>query len=480
MAKELTLDELVKMGAVASDREIPEQALAQAAVPDEDYDFSAWEMTKNIPGSAWDAAKDVAATVWSPIDTAEGVGKMVLGAISKVPGMDFDALKQYEPNADAVGQYVTDRYGSIDKFQRALEQDPVGVAMEVMPTGAGAVKGAAKLAGKIPAQGSMLPQAIEAANKAGDIMKLDPLSMAGGVKTLAMRPFESKAPGMYESAAKLPTTMPEKDRNRIVQTALEQQIPLSQRGMAKAQKKLRVLGAQIEDLMDVAAERGGVVYFKDVVVPVQKLKRELEASKTPGSKNAISTIDNYMNEWHDDLIETGSTALSVRDLQRIKTDLYKRINFNRSQQKADIPLEETEKALSRGARESIEGIVPEIKDVNRQYGGLEMVADKLPRSVSRIDNRDMIGIGVPIKAGTGAAIGESIGSFMGAPGVGGAAGGFLGSSIGALDAPRVKSALALALARNKNKKAAFTPHSLPYANMAYMLQQGQLDDESNN
>ena len=88
--------------------------------------------------------------------------------------------------------------------------------------------------------------------------------------------------------------------------------------------------------------------------------------------------------------------------------------------------------MARAAKEEIEKLVPEVKQLNADEGALIELQDELKKVAARIENRDLVGIGLPIKGGLGAA-------------VAGPEGAAYAIGAGILDIPTVKAKLAIVL-----------------------------------
>lgn len=161
----------------AADKSAREAALtkAQGAQPD----GLSWGETLggaaiNLVPSTFELAADTvkALTVNLP-DTLEGAAKIIAGATG---------LSEDETAWQAVKDYYTDRYGSIEGFKRALRSDPASFLADV----AGIASGGATLLGKTlgtAAKVSRIAQLADAA-KASEVFAksasiLDPLVLAG-------------------------------------------------------------------------------------------------------------------------------------------------------------------------------------------------------------------------------------------------------------------------------------------------------------
>lgn len=83
----------------------------------------------------------------------------------------------YQPQAEAVGNFYKDRYGGVENIKKSFYEDPTGVALDVSTVATG-VGGALKGAGAM-ANSSKLARAGQIASKIGEVT--DPLSIVGKV-----------------------------------------------------------------------------------------------------------------------------------------------------------------------------------------------------------------------------------------------------------------------------------------------------------
>lgn len=389
-----------------------------------DFDFSAKEMAKNIPGSAVQAAKDITAPIHSPIDTGRGLWRAASGAAQMLaPGEQGN-----EPYARAVGAGLKERYGGVDNLKRTLQNDPVGSAVDV----------GGLLTGGAAATAKALPRASAFAGKAG--RALDPVL---GVQKAVGKAIPKALPrSLTESSLKLRTTLPREDRSAIVETVLKEGALPNEKGVRTLQRRQEGLGDDIDRLIAGATRTGGKVPVGQVTQGLNDVRQRMGGPRIEAASD-LATIDAIEKQWMADNAAAGRTHMNVDDLQKFKTDIYKRINFNRSQQKASLPQEEAYKAMGRDARGAIEGFVPEIAETNRRWGDIEQALPEVERAANRIGNRDIMGIGVPVKMSAGGAL------------LGGAPGAVLGGLTGMLDTPVTKARLARSLEKwrtNKHEK----------------------------
>lgn len=142
----------------------------------------------NIPGSAANVVGDIVGAVAHPVRTVKAIGATALGAAEKlIPGRQGS-----EDAFDAVAQFYKDRYGSVDNALKSIQDDPVGVALDVagILTAAGAGVRTAGTASKI---GSVVRagEAISAAGAAADPFAAAARAVGKGISRVGA-PFASQ------------------------------------------------------------------------------------------------------------------------------------------------------------------------------------------------------------------------------------------------------------------------------------------------
>lgn len=147
------------------------------------------EALRNLPASAGNFVSALVQPILHPIDTGKALialGDAVGSKISRPGNMlrvgdpeptpeQVQARAQREAPADAVGQFFSDRYGSIEGLKNTLATDPVGAASD---------------AATVLSLGSMLP--VKGAATLGKVgAAIDPLTQAGrAVKAVGGRVIE--------------------------------------------------------------------------------------------------------------------------------------------------------------------------------------------------------------------------------------------------------------------------------------------------
>jgi len=402
-----------------------DEAVKRGLITLPSQEFSAMQTVKNIPSSAVKFGKDITYPFLHPVDTAKGLGNLAMGVTEKaIPGE-----QQHEVYADQVGQFIKDRYGSLDAAKQTLMNDPVGMLADMSL----AVTGGSMLIPKVGKLGKIS----NVAKTTG--MAIDPLNIVLNTgKYAAGKLTPAKLPAsMYESAAKFRTGLDKKTRMRITDTALNENIMPTQAGIDKLNNIVDGLNNKVNELIDTATTKGVSVQKEQLYQHLHELQKNVGGVKVNAPKDLriINTYVDAMDQYLDDI---GKNTLTPRDLQDFKVDAYKAIDFDRSNLKSIRAIEEANKAMAKAAKAELEKIYPEIKDLNAREGRLLEARPELERSASRIGNLNVVSLDPMVKAGAGGV-------------VGGAPGGLLGGGLSVLDMPRPKAKLALMLKQAQNQ-----------------------------
>ena len=396
---------------VASDPVVSDPVSAEPAAGERPRDFSITETVKNIPASAIKLGKDIIEPILSPIKTAESLQSLGQGLIEKafvpsdIGGFNFGQTENEEV-VDAVGSFINERYGSVDAFKNTVQTDPVGALADI----AGLFSGGATLlpkAGKVGAIG----RAVEGVGKA-----IDPFNISvSGVKSLARSGKlipESVPEKLLESALKFRPSIKPKQRSSMTKTALKEGIMPTVSGLQKITEKLDTLDTGLNKIIDDATTAGTAIPKKAVFSKLKELRRDLGGAKVDAPAD-LRVIDNMAKQIDENLKRLGKDKITPRELQDLKTDAYKRINFDITQGGAGFAKQESRKAIAKGAKEALEAIDPSVRPINRQMGDLLELNKELERVVSRLDNRNLISLDTAAKIGGGGAAAGPVGASAG-------------------------------------------------------------------
>lgn len=233
---------------------------------------------------------------------------------------------------------------------------------------------------------------------------------------------------MYQSALKPSTTLSTERVQGVIRTGLENKIPVSADGVAKLDGLITDLSDRVKTEIQSGSKSGATIDPAAVAQRADQIKGKFANQVNPNAD--LQAIDSAKQEF----LANNPNPIPAADAQTMKQGTYSQLKTKAYGEMKSATIE-SQKALARGIKEELENQFPEIKGLNAKQGQLIGLDDVLERAVRRIDNHQLFGIGTPIAAGAGAAVG-------GAPGA--AAAGILKFI---LDNPEVKSKLAIKLSQ---------------------------------
>jgi len=389
---------------------------------------------KNIPSNLVDTGMQMINPLLHPIDTAKGLYNVASGGVQKlIPGEQGD--EQY---ADAVGQMFKDRYGSWDNFKKTLAKDPTGIMMDLSTVfgGSGAALKAVSLMGKLEKTAKVSSALLKASKYT------DPVALAGKAGAPLERVIRNKtsqyAPTLYESALKIPPAIPNDIREQAVRTGIEGGYLPTEKGLAKLQRDIGGVNAEIARTIKDGANLGSVVDMNNVVTRIDQLKEFYK--DYPRAKKYLEELDNIKN----DVLGENPGTVSLDKAQRMKQRVYA-INRKHYGEMKSVEVE-ADKALARGLKEEIVNQFPVLGKLNAKDSALINLEEVLERAVNRTRNYDILRMGDTIMSVAGATAGGPVG--MGAA--------FIAKRI--IESPTVKAKVAIAL-NKASKKATFAERS---------------------
>lgn len=419
-----------------------------------DYQFS--ESAKNFLPSLGSALGDLYYAVSNPVDTAVAVGNLARSGVANAGQILQDALpesavsnmnrfgnavglreqpvdnaKDYRiPGQEAGEEFagmLDNRYGSWDATKTTMMQDPAGVLLDASSLLTGGGTAVARLPGTMGRVGQKVRQAGEF---------LDPITGAIKAPVAALEAYTGKplSNTLYESAMKPSTTLSPAQRKKLVEDGLEFGATPTARSVDKLEAQKQKVFREIEDMEDASQIFGKLSDPQDLFKYVDDVRNEY-APPILNSGEALRAIDKVVEQQLEAIYLNGGQQLSVQDLARIKRKIYEQVSFDKSFGKGNIdkPSEKTMKAIARSAKEAIEELLPGVREYNELYGDIANVQRKLQvPAANRVGNRDMMGIGAPLKTGVGGAVGGQPGAVVGA-------------GLGILDMPVAKANAAIAI-----------------------------------
>jgi hypothetical protein len=445
-------------GQIDKAKKVAKQFQAFKQKQSQPVEYKPMESVRNFFPSLGGVVSDIGSAVMSPIDTGKAVLNLGNSAITNAGQMMQDALpesfvsnmnrlentltgrdlptenaKDYQrPNQEAGEAFagmLDDRYGSMDALKTTAMEDPAGLLLDLSSILTGGGTTAAKVGGKVGAMGQ----------KVADVGRfIDPITGAVKAPVAAIEKITGKpiSTYLYESAMKPSTTLTPDARKNLLETAMD----LNARPNVKSVEKLKRQQQGVFDEISEIENSAGAKAFGDFVDNSELFTGipEVAAKYAPPSTTAradLNSIAKVMQDQLDSIEAMGisGSRLSIDDLTKIKRNIYEKVKFDEGQLagRMDRPTERTYKAIARAAKEQLEIYIPEVKELNKLYGDIAQVQKKLQIPASnRIGNRDLIGIGAPIKAGAGAAMSGSVGAAAGV-------------LAGLMDTPSIKASLGI-------------------------------------
>lgn len=378
------------------------------------------DMASNVVPSGKRALEGLGQVIMHPIDTAEAIGKVGFGAAQKLP---FVPGTQFVPYADAAGQMLADRYGSPEAIANTVRTDPIGSLLDVatLATGAGAaVNGAGKVAqiGNAARAAEALGSAGRVLTKTGQLADpLTPLSYLAKpvtvpVKAAAKETAKYFSPEkIYERAAKLPPrSVSKKERDKAINAAVEERIPISEKGLEKTNRLIGEIGDQMDAILNDPKYANARIDPLEVAMNADDFVRPIFENQADNIAD-LAAIDAVLNNFY----KTHKTPLTIAEANRLKQGTRQALN-KRAYDQRQGPGVETEKAIAHALKKAVDDIAPEVKSLNQRQGGLLALAGELPQAVNRTGNHNWwsaLGTG-GAGAGAGYLAGGPIGAGLGA------------------------------------------------------------------
>jgi hypothetical protein len=419
---------------------IEQQSVSDA--PQEDFSVS--EMVGNIPSSALQLGRDIIEPLLNPIDTAKSIGELGSGALFKAneaisevmpESLDFmskplmggdDVFGSQQAHvAEAVGDFINERYGSVDAFKDTVQNDPVGALADI----AGLMTGGSTL---IPKAGkaAVIGEKVAALGKAVDPLNISVSAIKAAAKGGKVIP-QALPEKLLESALKFRPSIKPSQRASMTKTALKEGILPTVSGLEKIANKMNDLNTNLDNIIDTATVDGAAIPKGVVFSELKKLRRDLGGVKINATSD-LRVIDKMAKDFDLNLRRLGKDKITPRELQDLKTDAYKRINFDVKSGTAEAAKSATSKAIAKGGKEALERLNPNVKGINQRMGSLLELNNELESVVSRLDNRNLISLDTAAKVAAGAATGTPTGTAI-------------GTGAAVAGNPRVKARAAMAL-----------------------------------
>lgn len=388
---------------------------------------------RNLAESAKNYAKGVAHAVAHPKDTAENLGNLAIGTIANMSGAGKESLPKQVATADAVGQMLKDRYGSWEAAKRTAYTDPVGFAGD-----ASVILGG--LGGLTRGVASALPKASRAAAITGDISKglsttstltnpAEAVAAANPLRYIPKKVTDPIARGMYQTILKPSTANTEAENAAIINTGLQEGVPLTPKGRRGLQSKIDAIDQNVENYVQQGDAAGLKVDPTEVAKATDRSKAKFGTQVNPATDlAAISKAKQEFLDKHSKsvpyttirpvspaagggYVPTGSATSQIpQDLSLAEAQAEKRGTYTQLRGKygelssADV---EAQKDLARGLKEEVYKQIQQKYGVDlaaagKREGALLDLDSAIERFLNRHGNNQAFGLGPagPAVAGT--------------------------------------------------------------------------------
>lgn len=378
----------------------------------------------NLPRSFKEEARGLVEAVTDPIGTAQNVGRLMAGGAQKAwRGLGGETDGEYIKYADALADFYASRYGSIEAARKTFEENPAALLSDITAILSGG-GGALAAAGKLGKAGNVVSKAGKALNTAAKYTDpLTPLALAASPATSAVGAGAKKAgeffspERIYERAMKIPPrSVSQKNRDRAIEAAVRERIPLTKGGQAKLDNLIGGLGDEIQSRIKspalanvridpletvIRAERDVVPQFRNQVAPGQDMKA--------------------IGEVMGDMLDSHGGMMTLSEAQSLKQGTYKAQNKRAWDERQGARVE-AEKALARALKRQIDEKVPGIRALNARQGDLLELAHEFEPALNRTGNHSLFNMVGPTGAGAGLGalvagpLGATVGGTIGAIG----------------------------------------------------------------
>lgn len=361
--------------------------------------------------SLYEKAKDNFNAATQGAQPGDGAVKGFIENVGQGGAQTLRAIAHPLDTLDSMGHAIAHPLDTAHAEVDALRADPSKfIGNAVGQAGTGAIIGEAAGAGATAVAPKIIP-------------------VAGKVALLGKTPEAA-----YESALKPSTVLSPAQRDAVIQTGLQNEIPISKGGLEKLGEHIDTLNQAIKD--EIASDPNRAIDPNAVAIRADQAKAKFAKQVNAGGD--LQAIDASKQQF---LNEQGATPgnpappMNAADAQEMKQGTYRVLSGKFGEQGSAAV--EAQKALARGLKEEIATQFPEISKLNADESRLLDLQPVLERAVNRISNHQAIGIGTPI-AGAAAKAVTGSGSV-----------GVVASVLkGVLDNPGVKSRLAIAISKS--------------------------------
>jgi len=381
--------------AYLQDKGVAADATAQPNVTPTQETPYATQMLENFPSSLGNLAEGMAQPFLHPLQTAEGIGRLLWAGLKVGPGGMGGSIEDKQTLAPMAKDLI-DRYGSFEALANTVKTDPAGFLADLSTflEGGGAVLKGFKEGGAIAKVGEGLKTTAAVT---------DPVAVYGNTvrKTVTAG---GRAERQYTKALKPPTNLPLSETKRLVKTGIEERIvPGSAKGFEKLMDSIDELNTKVTSAIDASTKSGQTINSFEIIDKLDELKKYYESD--PHRTKIWKKIDDLSEEF---LADHGQT-LTVAEAQKLKQRTMRTVREVYSPTTGErIPTvaKKWREAFAGSLREKIAELVPEVADLNKRESDLLNLKKYIESAVSKREQHTLGSFSPLIVASGGAGTGS--------------------------------------------------------------------------
>lgn len=215
---------------------------------------------------------------------------------------------------------------------------------------------------------------------------------------------------LMEKALRIPPkSISNKQRSQMIKTALEEKIPVTQRGLNKYNTILDNLDNEVTNIVNSATSQGTEISALNAASRLNDLMDYYRGASATIREQALPKIVEAFYKLASD----GNLPVNVA--QQMKRTIYREVNKNTTAYGKWTPVDTAiEKTFARGLREEIAGSIPEVQPINKRMSKLLDLGEVLEGRVNQAGNYSIFGAGPAIGSVIGHSVAGNIGGGMGA------------------------------------------------------------------
>ena len=230
------------------------------------------------------------------------------------------------------------------------------------------------------------------------VLGFAPIGMATKAPGLLSKVLpEGREVSMYERAMKPSTTLSAPERLKRINTALEEKIPLTKKGVEKSKAIISDINDEIQNRIKQYGIQGRTADLENVVTSAEKMRQGRITGKLMTPEAGHEQVSNVI----DEAMRNSPEKIPIRQAQTFKQnlnkeldDFYKAIATSPDKTTA-LSMKWTAKtkaALADGLRKEISNIFPEVTALNKREASLIQLNKSLDRAVNRISQHDILSL----------------------------------------------------------------------------------------